>query len=102
MELGHLILINLHIYIQAIANHLPLVFAILVHLSMGKLVLVFSLVVLGLAVTCKAATYMVGDNSGWDISTDIDTWAQDKTFAVGDVLSKYFTTWLMFYSPEKK
>ncbi|KAG6782968.1 hypothetical protein POTOM_012395 [Populus tomentosa] len=53
---------------------------------MGKLVLVFSLVVLGLAVTCKAATYIVGDNSGWDISTDMGTWAQDKTFSVGDLL----------------
>ncbi|KAG5249520.1 hypothetical protein OIU76_003820 [Salix suchowensis] len=53
---------------------------------MGKLVLVYSLAVLGLAVTCNAATYMVGDNSGWDLSTDIDTWAQDKTFSVGDLL----------------
>nr|TKR90658.1 mavicyanin [Populus alba] len=53
---------------------------------MGKLVLVISLVVLGLAITCNAATYMVGDNSGWDISTDLDTWAQGKKFVVGDLL----------------
>ncbi|KAF9686011.1 hypothetical protein SADUNF_Sadunf03G0114100 [Salix dunnii] len=53
---------------------------------MGMLVLFYSLVVLGLAVTCNAAAYMVGDNSGWDMSTDIDTWAQDKTFFVGDLL----------------
>lgn len=39
--------------------------------------------------TCSAATlYTVGDNSGWDISTNLDTWANDKTFLVGDVLCK--------------
>ncbi|KAG6788130.1 hypothetical protein POTOM_004184 [Populus tomentosa] len=53
---------------------------------MAQLVLVYSLVVLGLAITCNAATYMVGDNSGWDISTDLDTWAQSKKFVVGDLL----------------
>ncbi|CAL1360684.1 unnamed protein product [Linum trigynum] len=36
--------------------------------------------------TSAATTYMVGDNSGWDISTDLDTWTQDKTFNVGDSL----------------
>ena len=75
-----------YIYIQAVPNHLLLVFAITIHISMAKLVLVYSLVVLGLALTCNAATYMVGDNSGWDISTDLDTWAQSKTFVVGDLL----------------
>ncbi|KAJ9539776.1 hypothetical protein OSB04_026282 [Centaurea solstitialis] len=35
---------------------------------------------------CRATTYIVGDNSGWDISTDVDSWAQDKHFVVGDVL----------------
>lgn len=39
--------------------------------------------------TCSAATlYTVGDTSGWDISTNLDTWANDKTFLVGDVLCK--------------
>ncbi|KAI3978354.1 hypothetical protein MKX01_013152 [Papaver californicum] len=43
---------------------------------------------LGLAViTCKASTtYTVGDTSGWDISSDLESWVQDKTFAVGDIL----------------
>jgi len=80
------IYIYIYIYIQAVPNHLLLVFAITIHISMAKLVLVYSLVVLGLALTCNAATYMVGDNSGWDISTDLDTWAQSKTFVVGDLL----------------
>ncbi|WVY98433.1 hypothetical protein V8G54_030584 [Vigna mungo] len=36
--------------------------------------------------TCSATTYTVGDSSGWDISTNIDTWIADKKFKVGDVL----------------
>ncbi|PON60013.1 Phytocyanin domain containing protein [Parasponia andersonii] len=51
-----------------------------------KLLLVNAFLLLGFAITCKATTYMVGDNSGWDISTNLDTWAKDKTFNVGDVL----------------
>ncbi|GER46558.1 cupredoxin superfamily protein [Striga asiatica] len=43
--------------------------------------------------TCSATVYTVGDNGGWDISTDLDSWKQGKTFAVGDTLlfqySKY-------------
>ncbi|KAK4279917.1 hypothetical protein QN277_011616 [Acacia crassicarpa] len=35
---------------------------------------------------CSATTYVVGDNSGWDISTNLGTWIQDKKFQVGDVL----------------
>ncbi|KZV34896.1 mavicyanin [Dorcoceras hygrometricum] len=34
----------------------------------------------------SATTYTVGDNSGWDISTDLDSWPKDKTFMVGDTL----------------
>ncbi|KAL8539508.1 hypothetical protein ACS0TY_001208 [Phlomoides rotata] len=34
----------------------------------------------------SAAVYTVGENSGWDISTDLDSWAKDKTFSVGDTL----------------
>jgi len=41
--------------------------------------------------TCSATTYTVGDSSGWDISTNLDTWIADKTFKVGDVLGKYLT-----------
>ncbi|KAL7214542.1 hypothetical protein ACSBR1_026866 [Camellia fascicularis] len=55
-------------------------------MKMAKQVVVCVLGVLGLALTCKAAFYTVGDSSGWDISTDLDTWVKGKTFAVGDVL----------------
>ncbi|KAL8049966.1 hypothetical protein ABFX02_06G053200 [Erythranthe guttata] len=45
--------------------------------------------------TCAATVYTVGDSAGWDISTDIDSWAKDKTFSVGDTLlfqySQYHT-----------
>ncbi|XP_054789667.1 mavicyanin-like [Prosopis cineraria] len=35
---------------------------------------------------CSATNYVVGDNSGWDISSNLGTWVQDKKFNVGDVL----------------
>ncbi|GAB2217481.1 hypothetical protein Droror1_Dr00000673 [Drosera rotundifolia] len=34
----------------------------------------------------KATVYNVGGTSGWDLSTDIGSWAQGKTFVTGDVL----------------
>ncbi|KAK9672687.1 hypothetical protein RND81_12G117500 [Saponaria officinalis] len=30
--------------------------------------------------------YIVGDTSGWDISSDLDSWESGKRFVVGDVL----------------
>ncbi|KAI3757745.1 hypothetical protein L6452_05288 [Arctium lappa] len=55
---------------------------------MGKqlLIVVLGLIAFGFAITSNANTYIVGDNSGWDISTNLDTWEQDKKFVVGDVL----------------
>ena len=55
---------------------------------MEKALLLKAFVVLGFAIltTCSATTFTVGDSSGWDISTDLDSWASDKTFNVGDVL----------------
>ena len=50
---------------------------------------VYVLVILSLALTCTATTYTVGDNSGWDISSDLQTWEKNKTFYVGDVLGTY-------------
>lgn len=38
---------------------------------------------------CNATTYFVGDTSGWDISSDLESWPLGKRFSVGDVLSKY-------------
>ncbi|XP_073022974.1 blue copper protein-like [Primulina eburnea] len=34
----------------------------------------------------RAATYTVGDSSGWGLSGSYGSWASDKTFAVGDTL----------------
>ncbi|XP_059461661.1 stellacyanin [Corylus avellana] len=53
---------------------------------------VYVLLILSLALTCAATTYVVGGNSGWDISTDLDTWATGKTFFVGDVLVFQFSS----------
>ncbi|KAK4766605.1 hypothetical protein SAY87_008247 [Trapa incisa] len=36
--------------------------------------------------SCTGTAYRVGDSPGWDISTDLDAWATDKTFYVGDIL----------------
>ncbi|KAI5670309.1 hypothetical protein M9H77_10673 [Catharanthus roseus] len=45
------------------------------------------LILVNFSLTCSASTvHTVGDNSGWDISTDLDTWSKDNTFLVGDVL----------------
>ncbi|KAL8252013.1 hypothetical protein R6Q59_035706 [Mikania micrantha] len=49
-------------------------------------VAVLGLIAFGFALTSDANTYIVGDNSGWDISTNLDTWEQGKKFIVGDVL----------------
>ncbi|KAI3458368.1 hypothetical protein Pfo_015031 [Paulownia fortunei] len=53
---------------------------------MAKLILISTILLLLNALTCSATVYTVGDNAGWDISTDLDSWAKDKTFAVGDTL----------------
>lgn len=48
---------------------------------------VFFMIIAGFALrSCTATTYIVGDSSGWDISTDLDTWSQGKRFFVGDLL----------------
>ncbi|KAF8380596.1 hypothetical protein HHK36_028084 [Tetracentron sinense] len=53
---------------------------------MDKLIPFYVLVSLGFVLTCTATMYTVGDSSGWDISSDIDSWAKGKRFQVGDVL----------------
>lgn len=34
-----------------------------------------------------AKQYVVGDDEGWDGNVDLQAWADDKTFNLGDVLS---------------
>ncbi|XP_022716248.1 stellacyanin-like [Durio zibethinus] len=54
---------------------------------MAKLILLCFLAVFCFSLTISdATTYIVGDTSGWDISTDLDSWASGKRFDVGDVL----------------
>ena len=36
-----------------------------------------------------AASYRVGDDSGWEIGVDYDAWAAGKKFEVGDTLGTY-------------
>ncbi|XP_074319636.1 mavicyanin-like [Silene latifolia] len=43
-------------------------------------------VLICLTVACTATMYIVGDTSGWDISSDLDSWPAGKSFTVGDVL----------------
>lgn len=42
-----------------------------------------------LPATASATTYMVGDESGWDVGPDYDAWASGKKFKVGDTLGTY-------------
>jgi len=63
---------------------------------MGSTLVAF--VVLGAASlllhSSKAAVYEVGDSTGWKAPSDssfYSTWASDKSFTVGDVLSKFGT-----------
>ncbi|KAK7278566.1 hypothetical protein RJT34_23598 [Clitoria ternatea] len=53
---------------------------------MEKMLLVCSLLFSLAFITCSATNYIVGDSSGWDISTNLDTWVADKKFKVGDAL----------------
>lgn len=57
-------------------------------LTMAKLLLLHLLAILSIALTGHATQYIVGDTSGWDISSSLETWPQDKVFKVGDVLGK--------------
>uniref|UniRef100_K3ZY72 Phytocyanin domain-containing protein n=1 Tax=Setaria italica TaxID=4555 RepID=K3ZY72_SETIT len=49
----------------------------------------------GVARRAEATSYNVGNSAGWDLSADLPSWANGKTFSVGDVLvfqySRYHT-----------
>ncbi|WMV31549.1 hypothetical protein MTR67_024934 [Solanum verrucosum] len=55
---------------------------------MAKPILFFVVLILISLIICSssATNYIVGDSSGWDISTDLDTWLVGKKFMIGDVL----------------
>ncbi|KAK4734260.1 hypothetical protein R3W88_008521 [Solanum pinnatisectum] len=69
---------------------------------MAKLLLVYVMVILALIYLGSATNYMVGDNSGWDISTDLDTWLLGKRFLVRDVLLFQFSTYHSVYEVRKE
>ncbi|MCD9639129.1 hypothetical protein HAX54_023483 [Datura stramonium] len=60
---------------------------------MAKPLMIFVVLILSLIICSSSATnYIVGDSSGWDISTDLDTWLVGKRFKVGDVLVFQYST----------
>lgn len=73
-----------------------------------KIISMAALVVVVLASTLLqstyAVTYTVGDSTGWTVPSNTefyDEWADNKTFAVGDVLGEFlksnlvkFVTWI--------
>lgn len=53
-----------------------------------KILLLF---MMSLSLGCVTGTiYTVADSSGWDISSDLDSWVQPKTFVVGDSLREFY------------
>ncbi|ESQ40683.1 hypothetical protein EUTSA_v10014745mg [Eutrema salsugineum] len=50
---------------------------------------------------CNATTYFVGDTSGWDISSDLDSWTLGKRFSVGDVLMFQYSSTHSVYEVAK-
>ncbi|CAO2035982.1 unnamed protein product [Urochloa humidicola] len=51
------------------------------------------LLVHGVAWRADAASYNVGNSAGWDLSADFPSWANGKTFNVGDVLVFQYSTY---------
>ncbi|KAK9059257.1 hypothetical protein SSX86_021876 [Deinandra increscens subsp. villosa] len=51
-----------------------------------RLNLVFMATFLVLATSISAKEYIVGDENGWTLDFDYQTWAKDKVFVVGDTL----------------
>ncbi|KAF1860624.1 hypothetical protein Lal_00021669 [Lupinus albus] len=60
---------------------------------MVKMLLVYYFLIFAFPIiTCSATTYIVGDSSGWDISTNLDTWVADKKFKIGDSLTFQYSS----------
>ncbi|KAI3691717.1 hypothetical protein L6452_31519 [Arctium lappa] len=51
-----------------------------------RLIIVLIATILVLATSISAKDYVVGDDSGWTLDFDYQTWAKDKVFFVGDNL----------------
>ncbi|XP_076914851.1 blue copper protein 1b-like [Bidens hawaiensis] len=48
--------------------------------------IVFIMTVFALATSISATEYIVGDQNGWSLDFDYQTWTKDKVFYVGDKL----------------
>ncbi|MFS7924088.1 putative Phytocyanin domain, cupredoxin [Helianthus anomalus] len=47
-----------------------------------------------LATSIYAKEYIVGDENGWKLDFDYQTWAKDKVFFVGDTLGTLYITYI--------
>lgn len=56
----------------------------------SHLTIVFIATLVALANSISAKEYIVGDESGWSLDFDYQTWAKDKVFYTGDTLGKLF------------
>lgn len=54
-------------------------------------IMVFIATLVILATSISATEYMVGDENGWTLDFDYQTWAKDKVFIVGDKLGKLYS-----------
>ncbi|KAJ0802821.1 putative Phytocyanin domain, cupredoxin [Helianthus annuus] len=55
-------------------------------MATSRLSIVFMLTFFVLATSIYAKEYIVGDENGWKLDFDYQTWAKDKVFYVGDTL----------------
>ncbi|KAK9059256.1 hypothetical protein SSX86_021875 [Deinandra increscens subsp. villosa] len=55
-------------------------------MAASRSTMVFVATILFLATSISATEYIVGDESGWTLDFDYQTWAKDKVFYVGDKL----------------
>ncbi|KAJ0594516.1 putative cupredoxin, phytocyanin [Helianthus annuus] len=53
-------------------------------MATSRLSIVFMLTFFVLATSIYAKEYIVGDENGWKLDFDYQTWAKDKVFYVGD------------------
>ncbi|KAG2262873.1 hypothetical protein Bca4012_012578 [Brassica carinata] len=67
------------------------------------LFLFYFCIIFGISVIsrCNATTYFVGDTSGWDISSDLESWTLGKRFSVGDVLMFQYSSTHSVYEVAK-
>ena len=47
-----------------------------------------ALLVAGCAALASATTFTVGGSQGWTTGVDYNSWASDKSFAIGDTLGE--------------